>query len=262
MQKYFFTLFFLAIYCMAISQGVGVGTNTPNPNAVLEIKQTANKGFLMPRGNSATRTALNSNTAKGLMLYDTTTNSLWIHNGNGMASGWTNQQVISSSTIIPYASGGSVEMTTDFSGQPSTGALVSFGSSYSGISVSGPTIVMDGSGNTNHAFSVPRNGTVISVAASFTNTLPFILPGAIVFITAQLYIAPVWDNTFSPLGASVTIPLSAFIPVGFVAQGISSGLFIPVTAESRLLMVFSASVSPAFESNLFLGYDSAGVTIE
>src|SRR5688572_9543494 len=113
MQKALFTLAFLAFYIMALSQGVGVGTNAPNPNAALEIKQTANKGFLMPRGDSATRTALNSNTAPGFMLYDTTTNSLWIHNGNGMASGWTNQQVISSSSIIPYASGVTVEMTTD-----------------------------------------------------------------------------------------------------------------------------------------------------
>jgi hypothetical protein len=44
--------------------------------------------MLIPRGDAATRTALNPNNAKGLMMYDTTTNTMWIHNGNGFASGW------------------------------------------------------------------------------------------------------------------------------------------------------------------------------
>lgn len=69
------------------SNRVGIGTTLPNANAQLEIKGT-NKGLLIPRGNGATRTALYSNTAKGLLVCDTTTNTIWIHNGNGLASGW------------------------------------------------------------------------------------------------------------------------------------------------------------------------------
>ena len=74
------------------SNRVGIGTTLPNANAQLEIKGT-NKGLLIPRGNAATRTALNSNTAKGLLVCDTTTNTIWIHNGNGLASGWQSLSV-------------------------------------------------------------------------------------------------------------------------------------------------------------------------
>ena len=162
MHKIFFTFLFLTLCRMAMSQGVGIGTASPNANAALEIKQTTNKGLIIPRGNTATRTALSSNTAKGLMLYDTMTNSLWIHNGNGMASGWTNQQIISSSSIIPYASGNTISMTSDFiTGNPSTVALVGFGNSISGITIGGGIIDIGfGSGSLNQAFSMPRDGTI------------------------------------------------------------------------------------------------------
>ncbi len=72
---------------IVFSQNVGIGTNTPHPNAMLDITGI-NKGMLIPRGDAATRTALNTNTAKGLLVYDTVTNTVWTHNGNGLASGW------------------------------------------------------------------------------------------------------------------------------------------------------------------------------
>jgi hypothetical protein len=68
---------------------VGIGTTQPHYNAVLDL-QGINKGLLIPRGGVNTRANLNSNTAKGLIMYDTITSTLWIHNGNGLASGWQN----------------------------------------------------------------------------------------------------------------------------------------------------------------------------
>ncbi len=41
--------------------------------------------MLIPRGDAATRAVLNANTAKGLLMYDTVTSTIWIHNGIG---GW------------------------------------------------------------------------------------------------------------------------------------------------------------------------------
>jgi hypothetical protein len=69
------------------AQNVGIGTTTPHPNAQLDISGI-NKGLLIPRGDAATRAALNTNTAKGLMVYDTVTNTVWTHSGNGLATGW------------------------------------------------------------------------------------------------------------------------------------------------------------------------------
>ncbi|MBP6680061.1 MAG: DUF1566 domain-containing protein [Saprospiraceae bacterium] len=68
------------------SQNVGINT-IPHPNASLDVSGI-NKGLLIPRGDAGTRNSLNLNTAKGLMMYDTTTSTIWVHNGNGNGSGW------------------------------------------------------------------------------------------------------------------------------------------------------------------------------
>src|SRR5664279_6353753 len=66
-----------------LAQSIGIGTTPPNASSILEIK-ASNKGLLIPRTSTASRTAI-VNPAKGLMVYDTTINSFWYHNG----SAWT-----------------------------------------------------------------------------------------------------------------------------------------------------------------------------
>lgn len=61
------------------SQSVGIGTLTPDNNAILDIKSNT-KGMLIPRTSTVSRLAI-VNPAKGLMLYDTITGSFWFHNG-------------------------------------------------------------------------------------------------------------------------------------------------------------------------------------
>jgi autotransporter adhesin len=82
-------LFFFLFPVISIAQNLAINNDgsTAHPNAVLDLKGI-NKGLLIPRGNAATRTALNANTAKGLLLYDTVLNNVWMHNGNGLPSGW------------------------------------------------------------------------------------------------------------------------------------------------------------------------------
>lgn len=78
------TIFFWWIHMHA--QSVGINT-LPHPNASLDVSGV-NKGLLIPRGDAGTRNSLNLNTAKGLMMYDTSTSTIWVHNGNGNGSGW------------------------------------------------------------------------------------------------------------------------------------------------------------------------------
>lgn len=82
-------LLLVSFPAVSFSQNVGIGINTPHPNAMLDITGI-NKGILIPRGDAATRTALNTNTARGLLLFDTVTNTIWIHNGSGFSTGWNN----------------------------------------------------------------------------------------------------------------------------------------------------------------------------
>lgn len=58
---------------------VGIGTNTPNASAALDITSTT-KGFLPPRLTTTQRDAISS-PATGLMVYDTTVNKVSVYNG-------------------------------------------------------------------------------------------------------------------------------------------------------------------------------------
>lgn len=82
MKKALFIIL-ISLKTVAFAQ-VGIGTQTPATSAMLEVSSNA-KGVLLSRMTSTERVAIAS-PAKGLMVFDTTTNSLWIHNG----ASWVN----------------------------------------------------------------------------------------------------------------------------------------------------------------------------
>ncbi|MBU3166315.1 bclB domain-containing protein [Clostridium estertheticum] len=168
--------------------------------------------------------------------------------------------------IIPFASGIPIVMTTILGGLVGTGGVVGFGSSAPGVSLLGGTIDLTGGAGIllNFAFSVPRDGTITSVAAYYSNVLALALVGSTVTITAQLYSSTTPDNTFTPIpGAVATLapPLTGIVGLGGTSNGITTGLSIPVTAQTRLLMVFSSTAAGLSLINTVTGYASAGITI-
>ena len=83
-------------------------------------------------------------------------------------------------------------------------------------------------------------------------------------IRAQLYVSNTPNNVFTPIpGAIVNLSpaLSVTISIGTISNGITTGLSIPVTAQSRLLMVYSAQASGLSLINTVVGYASAGIEI-
>lgn len=172
-----------------------------------------------------------------------------------------------SGAIIPYASGLPAVVTTVLGGLLNTSSLVGFGNSATGVSVTGGTIDLTGAAGTllNFAFSVPRAGTVTSLAAYFSTTAALSLVGSTVSITAQLFQSTAPNNTFTAVpGALVTLapPLTGVIALGTISSGLTSGLSIPVTAGTRLLLVFSAAVTAGLDvATTVAGYASGGVTI-
>jgi microcystin-dependent protein len=70
MKKTLFPFFFLfAIYITNAQNNVGIGTPTPDPSAVLELK-SVNTGFLVPRMSAVSRMAINP-IADALLVFDT-----------------------------------------------------------------------------------------------------------------------------------------------------------------------------------------------
>lgn len=80
MKKLFFFSLFTFLFTVSRAQVSISSTNIlPHSSAMLDVGSTS-KGLLMPRLTTTQRTAI-TGTAKGLMVYDSTTNSVWYYNG-------------------------------------------------------------------------------------------------------------------------------------------------------------------------------------
>lgn len=80
-----FVLMILFIPFLSPAQNVGIGTNTPDPSAMLDITSTT-KGLLIPRMTTTERTSIPGPTI-GLVVFDNTTYSFWIYRGD-VNGGW------------------------------------------------------------------------------------------------------------------------------------------------------------------------------
>ncbi|TAE68985.1 MAG: hypothetical protein EAZ85_13580, partial [Bacteroidetes bacterium] len=83
-------LFFLLLTCCVtkLEAQVKIGDNPTiiNGSAILELEST-NKGFLLPRLSSTQRDAIAS-PAKGLIIFNTTTNELQVNTGTTSTPEW------------------------------------------------------------------------------------------------------------------------------------------------------------------------------
>jgi hypothetical protein len=97
-----FILCIAVVICMinAGAQNVGIGTNTPNPNAILDISSTS-KAVLIPR---LVDTSNVSNPIEGMMIYNKNRKAPFFHDGN---------QWLSLGARLP-------------SGQPTAGAVIKY----------------------------------------------------------------------------------------------------------------------------------------
>lgn len=184
--------------------------------------------------------------------------------GNTGATGATGAN--GSTSIIPLASGLPISLTTIVGGLAGIPAFIGFGSSAPGLTILGSSIDLTNPSGTlsNFAFSMPRAGTITSLSAYFSTTAALSLLGSSITIRAQLYVSNTPNNVFTPIpGAVVNLSpaLSGTISIGTISSGITTGLSIPVTAQSRLLMVYSAQASGLSLVNTVVGYASAGIEI-
>ena len=96
-KKLLMTSALIIVLFQAKSQGVGIGVETPNSNAVLElVSPENNQGLLVPKMTTAQRTApsfvnnLTSN-ENGLLVYDTDEDAFYF---------WINSQWLSTRSSI------------------------------------------------------------------------------------------------------------------------------------------------------------------
>ncbi len=174
--------------------------------------------------------------------------------------------VAGTGAIIPFASGLPISLTTIAGGLAGLPAFVGFGSSAQGLTLLGSTIDITNASGTlsNFAFQVPRAGIITAFSAFFSTTAALSLVGSTVTVNAQIYQSATPNNAFTPIAGtliSLTPSLSGIISVGTLLNGTLTGLNIPVTAQTRLMLVFSATASGLSLLNTVAGYASAGLSI-
>jgi len=110
---------------------------------------------------------------------------------------------------------------------------------------------------------MPRDGTITSIAAYMSVAAALSLVGSTVQVTAQMYQSTGPSDLFTPIaGAVVNIgSLTGAISIGTTMSAAVSGLTIPVTIGTRLLLVFSATATGLTLVNTVTGAMSAGVAI-
>ena len=168
-------------------------------------------------------------------------------------------------SIIPFASGTPITITTIDSGAEGIPAFIGFGDSTCGISQLTTTIDLTNPArtNTNFAFSMPRDGIITSITAYFSTTVALSLINTTISIKAQLYSSNVPNNIFTLVpGTTVTLvpSFTGQVPIGSISSGIISNLSIPVTSQTRLLLVFFATATGSNLANAIVGYASAGLS--
>ncbi|NER12702.1 hypothetical protein GWK08_04565 [Leptobacterium flavescens] len=89
---------------------VGIGTNTPDASSALEVVSANNNtGVLFPRMTTVQRDAI-SNPAKGLLIYNTTTNTFDYNSGTGASPNWISLTTGTSSRRARFSN---TDTTTD-----------------------------------------------------------------------------------------------------------------------------------------------------
>ena len=177
------------------------------------------------------------------------------------ATGATGADAISNA-IIPFSSGEPITLTTNNENVDGVPSFIGFGGSFAGTMALQPDINM--ALINNHSFSMPRDGKIDSLTAYFSTTIPTDLTNTNVTISARLYSSSTPDNIFHEIpNTTVTLTpnLTGSVPIGTIVKATISNLNIPITTETRILLVFAAkSVGDRFQNSI-IGYASGGLGI-
>lgn len=169
-MKYLLTIAFVTCGSGIFAQNVGIGTTTPNANAILELN-SPNKAFLMPRVSDVNMNAMAS-PATGMMLYNTNLGRAYMYVGT-----WKQMMLEGDPFSLPYSGAGSSGAAlfgiaqTDPSGTAGAifGNNTQGGYGVQGNSVSGNGIVGVSNTGTGGRFSSTSGRALIAAGSVWLN---------------------------------------------------------------------------------------------
>jgi uncharacterized protein (TIGR02145 family) len=217
------TILYAALLLLTIGANaqIAIGTAVPDPSAALDVSSTK-KGLLLPRMTSAQRTAIAS-PATGLLVYDTTTSSLWYHNGTA----WID-------TAIGGIYKGSGSLTTNTTVAAGNNTLAFTTTASNGFSVDGTTLSVDAA---NHAVGIgttaPANSSILDLTSTnkglllprVANTAAITTPanGILIYDLSSNCLKVYQNGSWSDCLSFVPTPVSA-VCTGFSGSYCTNGL--------------------------------------
>ncbi|MFF2175319.1 exosporium glycoprotein BclB-related protein [Lysinibacillus sp. NPDC058147] len=179
---------------------------------------------------------------------------------NCITSGIENNDESNGGSIIPFSSGNTQTVVENILGN-NLASLIGFGTAIDLVPIANNTINL--TGLLTESFTVPREGNITAISASFT-TLGGQIESGSVTIRAQIFHAPIGSNIFTGTSASVDLAptVTEPIPVGLLVFASANITPVPVAPGDQLLMVFYISSLPGETTvDLILGTASAGINI-
>lgn len=181
------------------------------------------------------------------------------------ATGATGATGSGAGVVLPFSSGSIFSMGFPTIELPQTVGIIGFGDSVEGVIFSpGGTIDLNSiPDNFNLAFSMPRDGTISAISAQFTSYNDIVIASTIT-VTAQLYQSTDFSSIFTPVpDAIVTLApaITGDLTIPIQSYGLITGLNIPVTAQTRLMLVFSATSTLPLGTAVVTGTASAGINL-
>ena len=165
--------------------------------------------------------------------------------------------LVAGAAIIPFASGDETIAFSLVQGDTtSEGAILGFGDFGTTTDVTSP---IDAGIDSNFAFTVPRNGTITSLAATFV-TANSVALASDVTIRADVYTAPAGSNFFVIAGG-VDLAPTLPEPTGTVLTGIVPLAEFVVAGERVFVVFFARSNGNVTTETPILGTASAGLEI-
>lgn len=167
-------------------------------------------------------------------------------------------------SVIPFASGGTVSLTTGSSGEAGQPCFLGFGSF---VQIPSPLTAELAPGQEASAFSfpLPSAATITGIAASFRSSFPLSLSGTVLNVSALLFAQQPGASSFTPIPeTAVTLSPAATgeVPAGQTFSAVSGPISVSEPAGTRLLLVYYASASGTDPAQVISGQASAALSLQ
>jgi BclB C-terminal domain-containing protein len=135
----------------------------------------------------------------------------------------------------------------------------------SGVPVVGSKIDATGSGVAGLAQPITGDRTLTGIDGRFTNNAAMSLVGSTLSLEVEVWASAALDNVFTRVpGASCTLgpALTGIVPIGTVGACSTTGLTVPLTDQTQVILVVRSTVTAGLDvASALTGYWSAGLAL-